>query len=150
MWEWTFSKRLLKHFVGDTNLHPIEGDSVERRAALHRGHVVPESSSGVVFKSNTIFFFFFCITLGLEMSDTKVWSGRRKLLHIGFTITFMNQLCGNFRCHFVRIRLKLNTRRDESGPLGAVHLSRQWPGGVSQLGFRVQERASAVLSEPLF
>jgi len=33
--------------------------------------------------------------------------------YIGFTITFMNQLCINFRCQIVRIVFKLNTHRDE-------------------------------------
>ena len=50
-------------------------------------------------------------------------SGQRKLLHIGFTITFMNQLVSNFRCQIDRIVFKLNTHRDEIMPSTTTELT---------------------------
>ena len=54
-----------------------------------------------------------CLWFDLAWYSSWIRSGQRKLLHIGFTLTSLNQLCSNFRCQFVRTIFKLNTHRDE-------------------------------------
>jgi len=60
-----------------------------------------ESLSGVVFKLPA--------SSGVVFKLDTIWP-----TNIGFTITFRNQLCSNFRCQFVRVVFKLNTHRDET------------------------------------